>query len=312
MGLHRFALLTAWATFFLILVGGLVTSTGSGLAVPDWPLSFGRLFPPMVGGVLYEHGHRMVAAFVGALTLVLTIWICLRETRGWVRGLAVAAFLALLLQGALGGITVLFLLPTAVSVAHALLAHAFFCLTVALAAVTGPRGGDLARPAAAEVRLSLRRLCALTTAVVYGQLILGAVVRHTGAGLAIPDFPLAFGGLVPPMDNPAVVIHFLHRLGAVAVTACIVWTLAWVVRRHREEATLLRPALGMAGLLILELTLGALTIWTERAVLPTTGHVAVGGAILATSLLLTLRSYGLLASPEPRVRHRLVSEQVPA
>jgi heme A synthase len=152
----------------------------------------------------------------------------------------------------------------------------------------------------------------LTTAVVYGQLTLGAIVRHTGAGLAIPDFPLAFGGLWPPLEEPAVVIHFLHRLGAVGVTVCIAWTLSRVIRHHRAEAMLLRPAIGIAGLLLLELTLGALTIWTERAVLPTTGHVAVGAAILATSFLLTLRSYGLLASPRPRVHRGWVSEQVPA
>ncbi len=312
MGLHGFALLTAWATFFLIFVGGLVTSTGSGLAVPDWPLSFGQFFPPMVGGVLYEHGHRMAAAFVGALTLVLTVWICLRETRKWVKALAVGALLAVVFQGVLGGITVLFLLPTPVSVAHALLAHTFFCLTVALAVLTGPRFKTLANQAVGEARSSLPRLCAATAIVIYGQLVLGALVRHTGAGLAIPDFPLAFGGLLPPMNDPTVIVHFLHRVGAVAVAAFIIWTLARVVRGHRAEGRLFRPALGMTALLFLELTLGAFTIWTQKAVLPTTGHVAIGGAILATSFVLTLRSYRLLALPKRRVGLGLVAEQVPA
>ena len=82
LGLHRFALLTAAVTFVLIFVGGLVTTTGSGLAVPDWPLSFGQVFPPMVGGVLYEHGHRLTAALVGVLTTVLAIWIWVREQIG--------------------------------------------------------------------------------------------------------------------------------------------------------------------------------------------------------------------------------------
>ena len=127
-----------------------------------------------------------------------------------------------------------------------------------------------------------------------------------------PDFPLAFGGLLPPMNDPTVIVHFLHRVGAVAVAAFIIWTLARVVRGHRAEGRLFRPALGMTALLFLELTLGAFTIWTQKAVLPTTGHVAIGGAILATSFVLTLRSYRLLALPKRRVGLGLVAEQVPA
>src|SRR5262245_28644535 len=135
-GLHRFALLTAASTFALIIAGGLVTSTGSGLAVPDWPLSYGQLFPPMVGGIFYEHGHRMVACTVGILTVLLAVWLQLREPRVWVRRLGLAAVAAIVFQAVLGGITVLFLLPPPVSVAHACLAQAFFCLTVTLAIVT--------------------------------------------------------------------------------------------------------------------------------------------------------------------------------
>ncbi|MBI3078288.1 MAG: heme A synthase [Deltaproteobacteria bacterium] len=310
--LHRLAVLTAWATLTLIFIGGLVTSTGSGLAVPDWPLSFGQLFPRMAGGVLYEHGHRMAAAFVGLLTTVLAVWMWLKEPRAWLRGLAAAALLAVLLQGVLGGITVLFLLPIAISVAHASVAQAFFCLTVALAVFTGPGWEGPARTSARGSRSPLPRLCAATTAVVYLQLVLGAVMRHMGAGLAIPDFPLAFGRLVPPLDAPGVLIHFLHRVGAVVVTACVLWTLACVVRRHAEEPRLLRPAVGAAGLVAVQLALGALTIWTSRAVLPTTAHVAVGAAVLASSLVLTLRSYQLAGEPRPSVRGGLLSEQVAA
>lgn len=294
MGIHRFATLTAVATFVLIFVGGLVTSTGSGLAVPDWPLSFGQVFPPMVGGVLYEHGHRMVAVSVGLLMTVLAIWIWLKEPRTWVRRLGVAALLAVILQGLLGGITVLYLLPTAVSVAHALLAQAFFCLTVVLAVVTSPGWEALAGRSVKKGRPSLLGLCIVTTALVYGQILLGAVMRHTGAGLAIPDFPLAFGRFLPPISTQAVLIHFLHRVGAVAVTVCVVWTVALVASRYREELRLLRPALALLILLIVQIALGAFTIWTGMAVLPTTAHVAGGAALLATSLILTLRSYRLL------------------
>src|SRR6185436_11516808 len=144
---HRFAILTATATYALLFLGGLVTSTGSGLAVPDWPLSFGQVMPEMVGGVLFEHGHRMAASLVGFLTLILSIWTVVSETRPGVRALGIAMILAVVLQGVLGGVTVLYKLPIAVSVTHACLAQTFFCLAVTMAIVTGPSWGPpRARP----------------------------------------------------------------------------------------------------------------------------------------------------------------------
>src|SRR2546423_6762019 len=136
--LRGFTKFVAAATLFLIFAGALVTSTESGLSVPDWPLSYGKVMPPMVGGVFYEHGHRMVATTVGILTVVLAIWLARREPRRWVRRLGLLAVAAVVAQGVLGGLTVIFLLPTAVSVAHACLAQTFFCLTVAIAVVTSP------------------------------------------------------------------------------------------------------------------------------------------------------------------------------
>ena len=309
---HRFAVVTAGATLGLIFVGALVTSTGSGLAVPDWPLSFGRVFPPLVGGVLFEHGHRMVAAFVGLLTVTLVVLLLQWEPRAWVRWLARAALLVVVLQGLLGGITVLLRLPTAVSVTHACLAQAFLCLTVVLAVCTAP--GWHARMAlwVEHKQPSLRLLAAVTTGAVYLQLILGALMRHTGAGLAIADFPLAFGRVWPPLDSPAVVIHFLHRLGAAVVTLCVGWTVVRVVRLHHTERQLLYPAVLLIALLVAQLVLGAYTIWTQRAVLPMTAHVAIGAAVLATSLLLTLRVYRLVAAPVGAYGQVFVSGQVTA
>ena len=294
---HRFAVLTAGATLVLIFVGALVTSTGSGLAVPDWPLSFGQVFPPMVGGVLFEHGHRLVAAFVGLLTVTLMVLLTQWEPRIWVRWLARGAVLAVLLQGALGGMTVLFRLPLAVSVTHACLAQAFLCLVVTLAVCTGP--GWQARPAGGieQHQPALWVLATITAGMVYLQLILGALMRHMGAGLAIPDFPLAFGRLVPPLDASAVVVHFVHRLGALAVTLCVGWTMARVLSQYRTERRLLRLAFLLGGLVLLQLTLGALTIWTRRMVLPMTAHVAVGAAVLATSVVIALRAARLTAAP---------------
>lgn len=310
--MHRFAVATAVATWCLIFVGALVTSTGSGLAVPDWPLSFGQVFPPMVGGVLFEHGHRMVATFVGMLTVTLVVLLSQCEPRAWVRCLAWGALLAVVLQGLLGGVTVLLRLPTAVSVTHACLAQAFFCLTVVLAVCTAPSWHTDVAPWVEHTQPSLRRLATVATGAIYLQLILGALMRHTGAGLAIPDFPLAFGRVWPPLDSPAVVLHFLHRLGAVVVTLGVGWTVVRVVRRCHTQQQLLSPALILATLLVAQLVLGAYTIWTQRAVLLMTAHVAIGAAVLATSLWLTLRVYRLIAAPVGVHGRVLVSEQVTA
>jgi cytochrome c oxidase assembly protein subunit 15 len=150
----------------------------------------------------------------------------------------------------------------------------------------------------------------VATGAVFVQLFLGALMRHTGAGLAIPDFPLAFGRLWPPLESPAVVIHFLHRLGAVLVTLSVGWTVARILHQYRTEKRLRRLSWLVVGLVALQLTLGALSIWTRRAVLPMTAHVAVGAAVLATSLVLTLRIYRFIPVPFGTGRRALVSEQV--
>jgi heme a synthase len=296
IGLHRFALFTACCTAFLIFVGGLVTSTESGLAVPDWPLSYGMLFPPMVGGILYEHGHRMVASFVGFLTVVLAIWTWIKEERPWVRWLSVAALGAVILQGVLGGITVLFLLPTPISMTHACLAQTFFCLVVSIALFTSP-GWKRGLPAIdSDDNVPLQILCAATAAAVYVQLILGALMRHTKSGLAIPDFPLAFGRIIPPFTSEKVLIHFAHRMGAIIVTIMIVWTFSRIARSYSDYPLLFRPALAMLVLVFCQITLGALTVWTSKAVIPTTTHVATGALVLSTSVLLTLRAFAMVQS----------------
>lgn len=286
---HRFAVFTGAATFVLIFVGGLVTSTGSSLSVPDWPLSYGQFFPPMVGGILYEHGHRMVAGVVAALTAALAIWTWREEPRRSVRWLGVAALCAILLQAVLGGVTVLLRLPTAVSVSHAALAQAFFCLVVALGLITGPDWTS--HRAGRRADGWLRRLAIATTIAVYCQLLLGAVMRHTGSGLAIPDFPLAYGRLVPEITSFAIAIHFAHRVGAVIVSGLAFATAARVLRAHGDDPRWVRPTLLLLVLVVAQLSLGASIIWSRKAVLPTTAHVAVGAAILAVSLVLALRSH---------------------
>src|ERR1700730_9650509 len=190
--LHRFATVVAACTVLLVLAGSLVTSTNSGLAAPDLPTAYGSnmfSFPPSkwVGGILYEHGHRLIASTVGFLTIVLAAWLAVHDSRRWMKWLGAAALGAVIAQGVLGGLTVLFFLPAAVSTAHAGLAEIFFCMTVAIALFTSPRwlaGYQRAGagPPGADDKV-LRRVATTTTALIYVQILIGATMRHTGAGL---------------------------------------------------------------------------------------------------------------------------------
>lgn len=294
-GLHAFAVLTAAATLLLIVAGGLVTSTESGLSVPDWPTTYGQnmfTFPlsKMVGGIRYEHTHRLIASTVGLLTIVLAVWLARREKRRWVRRLGYLAVAAVVAQGLLGGLTVLYLLPTPISVAHACLAQAFFCLTVSIAVATSPRWSQAAP---ADFQASFRaspvaRIAGATAGVVFLQLMVGAVMRHTKAGLAIPDFPLALGRLVPPLESFPVAIHFAHRVGAVAVAALVA---ACVVRARRSRRPgLEKAAAGLAALVAVQIALGAATVLTRKSVAVTTAHVATGALLLGSTLALGLGS----------------------
>lgn len=292
--LHRYAVFTATCTGLLVFAGGLVTSTDSGLSVPDWPLSYGMLLPPMVGNVRFEHGHRMVATFVGMLTVILAIWLQRREPRPVVKRLGWFALLTVVAQGLLGGLTVLLLLPTQVSVAHACLGQTFFCLVVSVALLTSPGWRrDVAKSLpvgkVASNAIDLRTLALLLTSAVYVQLFLGAWMRHSGAGLAIPDFPLAYGGILPPFGIAGVPIHFAHRLVGFTVAGLAVWVAVRVLRAHRQVPAFARPAGLLVTLVLVQVVLGAFTIWTGKGVLPTTFHVLNGAVILATSLVLTLR-----------------------
>ena len=290
---HRFAVILSCATFLLVIAGGLVTSTGSGLAVPDWPLSFGQVFPRMEGGVLFEHGHRMIASVIGLLTVVLAIWTARAEPRRWVRALGWGMLGAVIVQGVLGGVTVLLRLPDAVSVMHAGLAQIFFALTAVMATVTSPRFADAPRAGADDGALPTRTLALATAVAVYAQILLGAIVRHTGAALAIPDFPLSFGRLVPPFTTSLVVWNYLHRAFALAVTVLIVWTTVRIARRH-ASLYLGRPAAVLSALVLWQIFLGGLTIWTRRAVTPTTAHVATGALLFVTSVVLAVRAHRVL------------------
>lgn len=306
VGLHRFAVLLAGATLLLVFAGGLVTSTESGLSVPDWPTTYGYnmfTFPlsKWVGGIRFEHSHRLIASMVGLLTIALAVWLQRRESRRWVRRLGWAALAIVVAQGLLGGLTVLLFLPPAVSVAHACLAQTFFCVVVTLAVVTSPRFRDRApRSFAATFGANpLARLAAWATGLVYLQLLVGAIMRHTKAGLAIPDFPLALGRVVPPLDTFPVTIHFVHRVNAVAIAAVVGVLVARAIRSRRPG--LARLSLVLAALVLVQIGLGAATVLSRKDVLVTTAHVACGALVLGTAL-----SFGIGAIAAERRRGNVI------
>lgn len=300
---HRYAKLVTVFTVLLIAAGGMVTSTGSGLSVPDWPTTYGWnmfTFPlsKWVGGIRYEHTHRLIASTVGFLTIILAVWTWRVEPRRWIRTLGFLCLGAVILQGLLGGLTVLLLLPAPVSIAHAGLAQIFFCLTLTLAVVTSPGWRARVTPVADPI---LRRVAALTTAAIYTQIILGATMRHNEAGLAIPTFPLAFGYLVPPVWTPQIAIHYAHRVGAIVVALLILATVGHVLYHHYSRRELVRPAVLLVAFLCSQVTLGAFVVFSALNPVINTAHVVNGALVLGTSLVLTLRSYRVTSAAPRRV-----------
>jgi cytochrome c oxidase assembly protein subunit 15 len=299
--LHRFSKFLAGCTILLILAGSLVTSHDAGLSVPDWPTSYGWnmfTFPPSmwVANIFYEHGHRLIASSVGFLTIILAVWLWRSEPRRWLRWLGVAALVAVIAQGLLGGLTVLFFLPAAVSTAHAGLAEVFFCMTVAIALFTSPGwiAGYEPAPRAARIGvddLRLRHLATTTTILIYTQILIGATMRHTGAGLAIPDFPLMFGGIVPDHWSSKIAIHFAHRTGALVVTVAVLAMFVYARAHYRGRSELMRPLRLIVALVAIQITLGALTVLSLRDPWINSFHVVCGALVLTTSLVIALRTW---------------------
>jgi heme a synthase len=299
---HRFALFTVLATFPLLFVGGLVTSTGSALAVPDWPTTFGYnmfLFPwsGMVGGILYEHSHRLLGALVGFLTIILAVWLWRAEPRAWLRWLGGIALAAVILQGVLGGMRVVLLAQT-LAIVHACLAQAFFLLLVSIAFFTSPeKPGHLAEPPFGY-RGRLRRLSVLTTALIYAQVVFGAILRHTGARLDA------------------------HLVLAALVAILVIGLATHIWRHYFEEGLIVRPIMLLCGLLIAQLSLGLGAYLVQHTAMAavatplvrvslTTVHLAVGSLMLATSLVLTLRiTYRLGTASAPLGASQFLSPQV--
>jgi cytochrome c oxidase assembly protein subunit 15 len=295
--LHRFSIFMIGLTLLLILVGGHVNSTASGLSVPDWPLTYGEnpiTYPvsKWVGGIKYEHGHRLLATLEGFLIFVEMLWIWRVERGGkrrWLKNLALIAFISVCIQGVLGGLTVLLRLPTIISVCHAVLAQSLLIITVAIAVgtskkwLTAPRR-EVHAPA------SIRTLLGITFGFTFIQILMGAIVRHTYSGLVIQDFPLAFGKVIPDFVNFNITIHYMHRVGALILTILIYTQGIRVWRAGKELMDLRGPVTALMILVLVQITLGALIIWTQEHVVPNTLHVAVGASVFMTTFIAYIRS----------------------
>ena len=337
--LYWFAVLTAFFTFLLLGLGGLVTSHEAGMSVPDWPNTCGNnmfLFPPAqwIGGIFYEHTHRLLASGVGLMTTILAVWLWLKDRRPWMAWLGVAAFLLVVAQGVLGGLRVTLRMDS-LGIYHATIAQLFFVLTCAIALFTSrwwlnygrdalPRVQHFQNEAAQQhgpTMQNLRWLVLATTLLIFIQLIIAAAMRHQHAGLAISDFPLAHGKLWPDTgadaiarynaqrvsinaENPItafqIELQMAHRVVALAILI-LTAICAWLAQRwssrfsvpdggdnlkvELQPRALVHLSRLWFALILLQVGLGAATIWTNKAADVATAHVLVGALALAAGAL---------------------------
>ncbi len=327
---NRFAWFTVIATLFLVCSGGMVTSKGVGLAVPDWPTTFGYnmfLFPvsEWVGGIFFEHTHRLIASTVGFLTIILAVWLWRSEDRHWVRTLGVIALVAVVLQGVLGGLRVT-MLKDEIGIFHACLAQAFLALLVFIALVTS----DFWRGFSSE-SVDLRKFAPVKTmafaitVAIYLQLTLGATMRHQHRDLAILDFPTANGAWLPDTRPGTIVrinlwrdahalsdvtafqiwLQMAHRFLALIITVAVIVFCLRVWKYASPITSLKRLSILWVALLSCQLVLGAWTIWSNKAADIATAHVAVGAAMLCFGVSISMVCWRI-SRPRPNERSTTV------
>jgi cytochrome c oxidase assembly protein subunit 15 len=337
--LHRFAFFTAIATLFLICSGGMVTSKGVGLAVPDWPTTFGYnmfLFPvsQWVGGIFFEHTHRLIASTVGFLTIILTVWLWRGEDRSWLRNLGFAALGLVILQGVLGGLRVT-MLKDEIGVFHACLAQLFFGLLIIITLATS---NLWQRISAADISAAPARTLAgvaiFTTTVIYVQLALGATMRHEHRDLAMLDFPMAYGKVIPTLTAEELVkinewrnaralsevtpfhiwLQMAHRFLALVIAVGVITCLVRSREAGLRGTSLAQWSDAWSLLLAGQITLGAWVIWSNKAADIATAHVALGAIMLALGVTISAISLRLVRSSEaaPIRPHHLVAEDLHA
>jgi len=295
--LHRYAVFTACCTFLLLIAGALVTSNDAGLSIPDWPLAYGSLTPPMVGGIRYEFTHRVIATCIGLLTIGLAAWLWRAEKRPWMRWLGLAALGGVIAQGILGGMTVRMFQPPPVSAAHATLAQLFFSTVVAIAVFTSSWWNRELAGVEDTGTPPVRSLLIWTLVAVFLQLILGAAFRHKGFGI-IP-----------------------HLIGAVIVTMLIFMT-AGALKRRFSNVPALRSCAKLLHMLIgMQLLLGGGAYWSRLyaahfpqpiavMVALTVVHTVTGALVLAATLVTTLISFRMVAGSKLAGEAARISEQV--
>jgi cytochrome c oxidase assembly protein subunit 15 len=280
---HRFAVFIACATFILIIAGALVTSHDAGLSVPDWPTSYGSYYklPPWTGGIIYEHSHRMIAEVTGALTITVTVWTVLADRRRWMKAQAIGALGTIIVQGILGGMTVLHFLPPLISSAHAAVGQTFFCIACAIALFTGRKwvqeNSIEESPETVAHHPPLLTLALLSLGALYLQLYFGAMFRHHGMGW-LP-----------------------HVINAPIVALLLTWTAVRAISQYPKIAAIRRPAITILFLVVVQLCLGFLAFLTRvewgkdvaqpemAMVASTVAHVAVGALLLASTAIFAIQ-----------------------
>ena len=314
--LRRYAKFLCIITLFLIALGALVKSTESGLSVPDWPTTYGKFmfaYPlnKMAGGIKYEHTHRMLASIVGLLTLTLTVWLLrIKDMPVWVKRLGILAFVTVVLQGVLGGLTVKFFLPVWLSTFHGVLAQTFLLIVILIAyALSKERRQRWTIEEESYDPLFLK-LSILLMVMIYLQLIIGNIMRHAQAGLAVPDFPTMGWTLLPsfdqvwlnrinawrfennldPVNMGQVFICLFHRFWALLILIDILWLNKIAYERCLDRPLILKTLYWLNMAVILQITLGISTVLTHKEVYTTTCHVTTGAIVLGLTFLMVLRS----------------------
>jgi len=330
---HNWSILTMVSTFILMFIGGLVKSTESGLSVPDWPTTYGEnmfLFPlsDMVGGIFYEHLHRLFASFVGALILIQTMWVLLKDPRNWIKKMSVITLFTVVFQGILGGLTVYYLLPVWISASHGTIAQTTLCLTVFLAVSTSKSWIQQSKEL---VNSKIFKIATIVTIIIWIQLVLGAIMRHSEAGLIAFDYPTMYGDLIPkiskvyeynqfrndfieenienavstisqlhlldehlgPITSLKLLIHFFHRTFALIVLGFVFYLWFIIIKYSNGNDLFKMFGTFLLFSVILQMVLGIFTIWSIRDILITTLHVANGSLVLATSFYITIWSWRL-------------------
>ena len=320
--LHRFACFCAGSILFLICIGGLVTSHEAGMSVPDWPTTYGYnmfYFPwqDWVGGIFFEHLHRLIASGVGVLVSILAVALCFQK-RIWLRWMGIVVPIFIALEGVLGGLRVV-LAEDQLGILHGCLAQ-LLLVSVSLIALFTSRWWIEARPGLTPPHWTGRTLA--ICALIFAQLMIGATMRHEHAGLSINDFPLAYGQVWPKTDPASVEqynlerlshnelattavyinMQMIHRVGAVIITVAILAAAAAVWLAPDTAPILRRWSAAWVGLVFTQFALGIFTIWTNKAADVATTHVAVGALTLVLGALLTAISWRLQSPGELATR----------